>query len=95
LFEQGEEDRDEIERGIIRNKKLGLRQGFFTMTKSTSGSIRSLSRRRTGNSEDCDAYSMREKMAEMGTLSAAPTTRSLLKSPGLHLDPNRTGGEEV
>ena len=95
LFEQGEEDRDESERRMIRNRKLGLRQGFFTMAKSTSGSVRSLSRRGTEKSVDGDTYSMKEKMAEMGTLSTAPTTRSLLKIPDLHLGSGRRGDGQV
>lgn len=43
LFEKDEEERLEDER---RSRKLGLRQGFFTMAKRTS-SMRSLSRRGT------------------------------------------------
>jgi Na+-exporting ATPase len=80
FFEQGEEDRVESERKLIRNRELGLRQGFFTMAKS-SASVRSLSRRGTEKSADgSDAYSIKEKVAEMGKLSSAPTTRSLLRT---------------
>ena len=49
FFEQGEEDRDESERRLIRNKNLSLRQGSFTMEKST-GSFRTLNRRGTDKS---------------------------------------------
>ena len=95
LFEQGEEDREESERRLIRSKKLGLRQGFFTMAKSTV-SLRSLSRRGTDRSaNESDAYSIREKMAERRTSSSAPTTRSLLKSPDLQYGPGKTGDEQV
>jgi Na+-exporting ATPase len=49
LFEEGAGHAEDTERG----KKLGLRQGFFTLAKaSTMGSIRSLSRRGTGKSLD-------------------------------------------
>ncbi|KAG0652689.1 Calcium-transporting ATPase 3 [Hyphodiscus hymeniophilus] len=51
LFERGEEDREESERRSMRNKGLSIRQGFFTMAKST-GSVRSLSRRGTDKSVD-------------------------------------------
>jgi Na+-exporting ATPase len=93
LFEQGEEDRDEGEARLIRSKKLSLRQGFFTMAKT--GSARSLSRRGTDRSLDNDAYSMKEKMAEIGTMSSAPTTRSLLRSPDLQLGSSKKGDEQV
>ncbi|KAF4628235.1 hypothetical protein G7Y89_g9916 [Cudoniella acicularis] len=74
LFEQGEEDRDESER---KSRKLGLRQGFFSMAKSRPSSIRSLNRRDTRRSTD--EYSIKEKIAEMGSLVSTPTTRTLLR----------------
>jgi Na+-exporting ATPase len=46
-FEQGEDEREEVER---INRGLGLRQGFYTMAKKPL-SIRRLSKVRTGNSE--------------------------------------------
>ena len=95
LFEQGEEDREEGERRLIRSRKLGLRQGFFTMAKNTTGSVKSLSRRGTEKSMDGDAYSIREKIAEIGTLSSAPTTRSLLRNLDSSLGPDRRGDEQV
>lgn len=49
LFEQADEDRSEVERQSRR--KLGLRQGFFTLAKSRTSSVRSLSRRRTDDLE--------------------------------------------
>lgn len=56
LFERSNEDRpDEEER---RKKKLSIRQGFFTMAKSRTSSIRSLSRKGTdrsfGNGSDLE-----------------------------------------
>jgi Na+-exporting ATPase len=80
LFEQGDEDRSEDER---RGRKLGLRQGFYTMAKTRTNSIRSLSRRGTGTSES--GFSVKEKVADMGTLSAVPTTRTLLRREELRL----------
>jgi potassium/sodium efflux P-type ATPase len=80
LFEEGDEDRSEDER---RGRKLGLRQGFYTMAKTRTSSIKSLSRRGTGTSES--GFSMKEKMADMGTLSAVPTTRTLLRREELRL----------
>jgi Na+-exporting ATPase len=74
-FEVGNEE-DERRRG-----RLGLRQGFFSMAKNGSGSVRSLSRRGTSRSEN----SISEKVAEMGTLSAVPTTRSLLRKEELKM----------
>jgi Na+-exporting ATPase len=74
LFEPSAEERDESER---KSRKLGLRQGFFSMAKAGPSSIRSLSRR--GTDKSMSEYSMKEKIAEMGTLSSAPTTRSLLQ----------------
>jgi Na+-exporting ATPase len=95
LFEQSEEDMEESERRLIMNKKVSLRQGFFSIAKS-SGSVRSLSRRGTEKSVDgSDAFSVPEKMAEMGTLSSAPTTRSLLSGPELSLGPGKRGDELV
>lgn len=78
-FEVGDE---EEEKG---GRKLGLRQGFFTMSKRRStGSLsgRTLGRRSTD-------VSIGEKITDMGTLSATPTTRSLLKKE----DP-KLGGKE-
>jgi potassium/sodium efflux P-type ATPase len=78
-FEVGDE---EEEKG---GRKLGLRQGFFTMSKRRStGSLsgRTLGRRSTD-------VSIGEKITDMGTLSATPTTRSLLKEE----DP-KLGGKE-
>jgi len=72
-FEVGNEA-DERKRG-----RLGLKQGFFSVAKSRSGSMRSLSRRGTQKSE----ISIGDKMTKMVTLSAAPTTRSLLKREDL------------
>jgi magnesium-transporting ATPase (P-type) len=57
LFEGAERDHEETRRG-----KLGLRQGFFTMAKSRTSSIRSLSRRGTSQSFD-----KREKMTPTGS----------------------------
>jgi Na+-exporting ATPase len=74
-FEVGNEE-DERRRG-----RLGLRQGFFSMAKNGSGSVKSLSRRGTIRSEN----SISEKVAEMGTLSAVPTTRSLLRKEELKM----------
>lgn len=88
LFEEGAEDRDESER---QSRKLGLRQGFFSMAKARSSSIRSLSRRGTEVSD----LSMKEKLAEMGSLSSAPTTRSLLHRPELHLGGKGTDEQQV
>ena len=48
LFEAGSDDDMEHR----RSRKLGLRQGFFTMAKSQASSIRSLSRRPTSRSGD-------------------------------------------
>ena len=95
LFEQGEEDREEDEARLIRSRKLGLRQGFFTMAKSTTGSLKSLSRRGTEKSMDGDAHSTREKLAKMGSLSATPTTRTLLRNPDLSSGSGRRGDEQV
>ncbi|KAH8687444.1 hypothetical protein BGZ60DRAFT_425344 [Tricladium varicosporioides] len=89
LFEVGEADRDEAER---KSRKLGLRQGFFTMAKSRPSSIRSLSRR--GTERSMDDISIKEKIAEMGTLGSTPTTRALLKRPELQLG-GRTPEEQV
>ncbi|KAH6682874.1 P-type ATPase-like protein [Halenospora varia] len=89
LFEVGEADRDEAER---KSRKLGLRQGFFTMAKSRPSSIRSLSRR--GTERSIDDISIKERIAEMGTLSSTPTTRTLLKRPELQLG-GRTPEEQV
>ncbi|KUJ18011.1 potassium/sodium efflux P-type ATPase [Mollisia scopiformis] len=72
-----------------RGRGLGLKQGFFTMAKSRTNSIRSLSRRRTGGSE----MSATEKLADLSMVSAAPTTRSLLRSDEVRLGgtiPERT-----
>lgn len=62
LFEQLDEEEAE------RDRKLGLRQGFFTFAKSTTSIGRS----------SVDQYSTKEKMAGMGSLGAAPTTRSMV-----------------
>jgi len=83
LFEQGDEDRSEDER---RGRKLGLRQGFYTMAKTRTNSIRSLSRRGTGGTSTSESgFSVKEKVADMGTLSAVPTTRTLLRREELKL----------
>lgn len=92
LFEEGDEDRDESERLALRLKKLGLRQGFFAMAKRSS-SMRSLTRKGTERSMD-DGVSVKEKFAEMGTPSSAPTSRSLLQRRELHLG-GKTPGEQV
>jgi len=65
-----EEENEEERRG----GRFGLRQGFWGRARSRASSIRSLSRRGTEMSEG----SIGDKVAEMGALSAAPTTRSLL-----------------
>jgi Na+-exporting ATPase len=73
LFEQGEEDSQDFKR-----KKLSLRQGFFSMAKgSRPSSIRgSFSRSRT----DDRSFSAKERVVVMGSLSATPTTRTLVGS---------------
>ncbi|CCD34821.1 putative potassium sodium efflux p-type atpase protein [Botrytis cinerea BcDW1] len=63
LFEQLDEEEAE------RDRKLGLRQGFFTFAKSTTSVGRS----------SMDQYSVKEKIAGMGSLGSAPTTRSMLQ----------------
>lgn len=63
LFEQLDEEAAE------RDRKLGLRQGFFTFAKSTTSIGRS----------SMDQYSVKEKIAGMGSLGSAPTTRSMLQ----------------
>lgn len=73
LFEEGEEDAVANERG----KRLGLRQGFFTMAKSAPSSIRSLSRRGTGKSLDRTS-SFGENVVAMGSMVSMPTTRMML-----------------
>ncbi|OWP04144.1 P-type ATPase [Marssonina coronariae] len=89
-FEAGSDD--DLEH--CRTRKLGLRQGFFTKVKSQASSIRSISRRGTNRS----SLSVNEKVAHVGTLSSAPTTRSLLQSDKAPLDstlhPRLTVGHE-
>lgn len=70
LFETGDEDRTEVERQSRR--KLGLRQGFFTMAKSRTSSVRSLSRRGTDRSHD--DLEKGEKSIGGQTLRESPTT---------------------
>jgi Na+-exporting ATPase len=65
-----EEENEEERRG----GRFGLRQGFWGRARSRASSIRSLSRKGTEMSEG----SIGDKVAEMGALGAAPTTRSLL-----------------
>ncbi|CZR53360.1 related to Ca2+-transporting ATPase [Phialocephala subalpina] len=83
LFDNGSSNSDEEARA---GRGLGLKQGFFTMAKSRTSSIRSLSRRGTGGS----GMSATEKLADMSMLSTAPTTRSLLRR-----DEVRLGGKEA
>ncbi|KAI6714196.1 hypothetical protein JHW43_003317 [Diplocarpon mali] len=89
-FEAGSDD--DLEH--CRTRKLSLRQGFFTKVKSQASSIRSISRRGT----DRSSLSVNEKVAHVGTLSSAPTTRSLLQSDKAPLDstlhPRLTVGHE-
>lgn len=66
-----EEENEEGRRG----GRFELRQGFWGRARSRASSIRSLSRRGT---EMSDGSGIGEKVAEIGALSAAPTTRSLL-----------------
>ncbi|KAI9644318.1 potassium/sodium eff [Ciborinia camelliae] len=61
LFEKVDEEEAE------RDRKLGLRQGFFTFAKSTTTSV--------GRSS-VDKCSTKEKVAGMGSVGAAPTKRS-------------------
>ncbi|PQE05204.1 calcium-transporting ATPase 3 protein [Rutstroemia sp. NJR-2017a BBW] len=68
LFEPLEEET----RG--RKNDLSLKQGFFTLGRTNSARPSRWLRRTDG-----DDYSVHEKVAEMGGLSAAPTTRSLLR----------------
>lgn len=63
LFEQLEEEE------AARDRKLGLRQGFFTFARSTTSIGRS----------SVDQYSIKEKVAGMGSVGAAPTTRSIIQ----------------
>ncbi|KAB8290175.1 hypothetical protein EYC80_011044 [Monilinia laxa] len=63
LFEQLEEEE------AARDRKLGLRQGFFTFAKSTTSIGRS----------SMDQYSIKEKVAGIGSVGAAPTTRSIIQ----------------
>ena len=65
-----EEENEEERRG----GRFGLRQGFWGRARSRGSSIKSLSRRGTEMSD----VSVGEKVTDMGRLSAAPTTRSLL-----------------
>ena len=71
-----EEENEEERRG----GRFGLRQGFWGRARSRAGSVRSLnlSRKCTERSEGSGRLSIGDKVAEMGALSAAPTTRSLL-----------------
>lgn len=62
-FENGAEDSDESER---QRGRLSLRQGFFSMAKSRTSSVRSLSRRNTDKT-------LNEKGANGETLSTATT----------------------
>lgn len=71
LFEAGEED------VTIDRRKLRLRQGFFTMARSRTSSIGSMSRKNTDRS--ADGNSINEKLADVGRMGSTPTTRSLLK----------------
>ncbi|QSZ32835.1 hypothetical protein DSL72_002415 [Monilinia vaccinii-corymbosi] len=63
LFEQLDEEE------AARDGKLGLRQGFFTFAKPTTSIGRS----------SLDQYSIKEKVARIGSVDAAPTTRSMLQ----------------
>ncbi|PMD30201.1 potassium/sodium eff [Hyaloscypha variabilis F] len=71
-----EEDNEEERRG----GRFGLRQGFWGRARSRASSVRSfnLSRKGTERSEGSGGVSIGDRVAEMGVLSAAPTTRSLL-----------------
>ncbi|KAN0113224.1 potassium/sodium eff [Hyaloscypha variabilis] len=70
-----EEDNEER-----RGGRFGLRQGFWGRARSRASSVRSfnLSRKGTERSEGSGRVSIGDRIAEMGALSAAPTTRSLL-----------------
>ncbi|KAE8441753.1 hypothetical protein EG329_004497 [Mollisiaceae sp. DMI_Dod_QoI] len=70
---------DEVARG---ERGLGLKQGFFTMAKSRTNSLKSLSRRGSGSEKGVNAP---EKLAEMSMMSSAPTTRSLLRRGDVRL----------
>jgi Na+-exporting ATPase len=61
-----------------RGGRFGLRQGFWGRAKSRASSIRSLSRKGTDRTDNSGPLSIGDKVAEMGALSATPTTRSLL-----------------
>ncbi|KAL5321485.1 hypothetical protein ACEPPN_009443 [Leptodophora sp. 'Broadleaf-Isolate-01'] len=60
-FEAGSDDDMEHR----RTRKLGLRQGFFTMAKSQASSIRSLSRRPTSRSGDSMSVNEKPTQREM------------------------------
>lgn len=68
-----EEENEEERRG----GRFGLRQGFWGGARSRASSIRSLSRKGTDRSDNSGRLSIGDKVAEMGALSSAPTTRSL------------------
>ena len=85
LFERQNEDRpDEEER---RKKKLSIRQGFFTMAKTRTSSIRSLSRKGTdrsfGNGSDLEKGSAAEKSVSGRTLNDDSRQNSSGISQGL------------
>ncbi|RDW81887.1 hypothetical protein BP6252_02999 [Coleophoma cylindrospora] len=79
LFEQGAAERDQEER---EKRKLGLRQGFFTMARTGTGSIKKVTRSATGQSSRSvgSEVSIKEKLADMAALGAAPTTRTLVQA---------------
>ncbi|RDL40342.1 uncharacterized protein BP5553_00321 [Venustampulla echinocandica] len=85
LFEEGEEDVN------TDRRKLRLRQGFFTMAKSRTSSIGSMSRRNTERS--ADGNSIHEKVADIGRMGSTPTTRSLLNKQETRTD--RSADEQV
>ncbi|KAL3422615.1 potassium/sodium efflux P-type ATPase [Phlyctema vagabunda] len=79
LFEQGAEERFADEE---KKRKLGLRQGFFTLARSGTGSISKVARSATGySSRSVDStFSAKEKIAGMGAAGAAPTTRGIVQA---------------
>jgi potassium/sodium efflux P-type ATPase len=85
LFDEGEGSGGH---GREERRLGGFKQGFTSFAKGER--FRSLSRRGTGESRT-SMGSVGEKMADMGALSAAPTTKSLVKKE----DPGKTGTDGV